>query len=39
VSAQKGVGGGGGRWARGYALKWRVESRDKIIRLYWLFGG
>jgi len=39
ASAHKGVGGGGGRWARAYTSKWRVESRYEIIRLYWLLSG
>jgi len=33
------VGVGGRRWARGYTSKWRVESRDEIIELYWLLSG
>jgi len=35
----RGAGGRGGRWARGYTSKWRVESRDEIIGLYWLLCG
>jgi len=34
MSAHKGVGGGDGRWARGYASKWQVKSRDKITGLH-----
>jgi len=34
MNAHKGVGSGGGRWARGYTSKWKVESRDEIVGLY-----
>jgi len=39
TSAHKEVGGGGRKWARIYTPKWQVESRDEIIRLYWLLNG
>jgi len=39
MSAHKGVGGRGGRWARSYSSKWRVEPRGEIIGLYWLLSG
>jgi len=34
MTAHKGVGDKGGRWARGYTSKWLVEFRDEIIGLY-----